>query len=254
MALPRPDRIDALLLDLDDTILDDRSGIRGAWDAVVEVAREQRPDLEAEGLREAIAATTGWYWSDPERERRGRLDLLRARVEIVAGALERLGLRDAALAEACARRYTEHRERSYRLADGAWDALRRLRRALPRMAVVTNGATRPQRAKLDRFRLVQYFDHVQVEGEFGLGKPEPAVYRHVAASLAVEPERCLMVGDNYRCDVVGALAVGMHAAWVDVEATGRPPGPAPRPHATVRSLRELADRLLSGGAQDAQER
>jgi putative hydrolase of the HAD superfamily len=114
---------------------------------------------------------------------------------------------------------------------------------VPRLALVTNGATRPQRAKIERFELESWFDHIQVEGEFGLGKPEPEVYRHVAASLEVRPEGCLMVGDNFRCDVLGSLAVGMHAAWIDVEGVGTPPREAPRAHATVRSLVELAELL-----------
>ena len=52
-----------------------------------------------------------------------------------------------------------------------------------------------------------------------------------------------MVGDNFRCDVLGSLAVGMHAAWIDVDGRGEPPSAAPRAHATVGSLRELAGRL-----------
>ena len=62
-------------------------------------------------------------------------------------------------------------------------------------------------------------------------------------SWALHPGRCLMVGDNFRCDVLGSLAVGMHAAWIDVEGVGAPPREPPRPHATVRSLVELAERL-----------
>lgn len=243
MSLPPLANLGALLLDLDDTILDDRSGSRGAWQATVDFAVELRSELDAGALAAAIEAVGDWFWSDPERERRGRLDLLAARREIIAAALTRLDVEDGGLAARAAHRYTELREDSYRVAPGAREALERLRRALPRLALVTNGAAVPQRAKLERFGLSGFFDHIQVEGEFGPGKPEPAVYRHVAAALEVEPGACLMVGDNYRCDVLGALAVGMHAAWIDVAGGGEPPAPAPRPHGTLRSLVELADRL-----------
>jgi len=243
MALPALATVEALLLDLDDTILDDRSGIRGAWRVVVGFVNGERPALAPEAIEAAIAAQTDWFWSDPERERRGRLDLAQARREILTGVLERLGAPDGALADEAARLYTRHRETSCLLAEGALDALERLRHAVPLLALVTNGATRPQRAKIERFSLAGYFDHIQVEGEFGLGKPEPEVYRHVAGALGAAPERCLMVGDNFRCDVVGSLAVGMSAAWIDVEGRGEPPGPAPRAHATVASLWELAGRL-----------
>jgi putative hydrolase of the HAD superfamily len=243
MALPSLAAIETLLLDLDDTILDDRSGIRGAWDVVTGFLHEERPELAPGAIEAAIDERTDWFWSDPERERRGRLDLRRARFEILSGVLERLERPDPPLAERAAELYTQHRETSCLLAEGALDALARLRAAVPRLALVTNGATRPQRAKIERFALEPYFDHIQVEGEFGLGKPEPQVYRHVAAALDARPEGCLMVGDNFRCDVLGALAVGMHAAWIDVEGRGEPPRSAPRAHSTVASLGELAVRL-----------
>lgn len=243
MALPPLSEVGALLLDLDDTILDDRSGILGAWSAVVALVHETHPELAPETIEAGIAERTEWFWSDPERERRGRLDLMRARLEIVGAVLERLERPHPALAERAAFVYTEYREHSYRVAEGALDALERLRARLPSLALVTNGATAPQRAKIERFGLAPYFDHIQVEGEFGLGKPEPAVYRHVAERVGAAPERCLMVGDNFRCDVLGALAVGMHAAWVDAEGRGVPPAASPRAHARVRSLVELADRL-----------
>ena len=245
MALPNLDAVGALLLDLDDTILDDRSGILGAWRVVVVFVHESRPELEPAAIQAAIEESTGWFWSDPVRERRGRLDLRRARLDILSAVLEKLGRPDPELADRAAAIYTEHRERNCRLVDGALDALERLRAAAPRLALVTNGATVPQRAKIERFDLARYFDHIQVEGEFGLGKPEPEVYRHVASSVGVVAERCLMVGDDFRCDVLGSMAVGMHAAWIDVEGRGEPPSKAPRPHGVVGSLVELAEELLS---------
>ena len=243
MPLPALEELRALLLDLDDTILDDRSGILGSWSLAVEFAVRERPELEPETLGEAIAATTGWFWSDPERERRGRLDLHAAHREIIGGAFARLSVVDPRFVERVALRYAEARQRSYRMAPGAAKALARLRVRVPKLALVTNGASQPQRAKIERFSLTGVFDHIQVEGEYGPGKPDPEVYHHVADSLGAAPEECLMVGDNHRCDVVGALEAGMHAAWIDVDGRGEPPKPAPRPHATLRSLAELADRL-----------
>ena len=81
--LPRLGALDALLLDLDDTILDDRSGIEGAWAEVVSLVCARRPELPATGVAAAIESVTAWFWSDPERERRGRLDLVAARRAIV---------------------------------------------------------------------------------------------------------------------------------------------------------------------------
>jgi putative hydrolase of the HAD superfamily len=242
-ALPELEELDALLLDLDDTILDDRGSILGSWTSAVGFAAAEHPALEAEPLGEAIAATTRWFWSDSERERRGRLDLEAAHLEIIGGAFAKFAVVDPRLVERTADHYHAARVTSYRMASGAAKALARLRVRFPKLALVTNGAARPQRAKIERFSLTGVFDHIQVEGEFGPGKPEPEVYHHVAIQLGAAPERCLMVGDNHRCDVIGALDAGMHAAWIDVAGRGEPPAPPPRPHATLRSLAELAELL-----------
>jgi putative hydrolase of the HAD superfamily len=41
-----------------------------------------------------------------------------------------------------------------------------------RLALVTNGASEAQRAKIDRFDLANRFDHFQIEGEHEFGKPD----------------------------------------------------------------------------------
>lgn len=244
MSLPPIDSIDAVLLDLDDTILDGQMGLGEAWDTVGELIASAHRDLDPAGVRGTIAEVTEWFWSDPEREQRGRLDLLEARRTMLGCVLERLGRPDPVLAERAAQHYTVLREASHRLLEGALPALLRLRARFPRLALVTNGASVPQRAKIERFTLAGHFDHIQVEEEFGLGKPEPDVYHHVARVLAVDAKACLMVGDNYRADVLGALSAGMHAVWIDRDGREAPPVSPPRPHATVRNLTELADRLV----------
>jgi putative hydrolase of the HAD superfamily len=42
-------------------------------------------------------------------------------------------------------------------------------------------------------------------------KPDPRLFRTVAAALAVEPADCLYVGDGGGSELTGASAVGMHA-------------------------------------------
>jgi putative hydrolase of the HAD superfamily len=233
----------ALLLDLDDTILDDGAAYDESWQLAIDHLLERHPDLPREELAAELDRLKDWYWSDPVRHRTGRLDLVGARSEILSRALDAFGRTDAELARAASEALSELRERSLRLLPGAREALVRLRELVPTMALLTNGAQRPQRAKIVRFDLEGFFDHIQVEGEFGVGKPEAAAYRNVLGTLGVGPEECLMVGDNFEADVLGAQRVGIHAAWVDKKRVGRPPRPALREHWTIRDLQELVGRL-----------
>ena len=67
----------ALLLDLDDTILDIAESANGCWQAI---SVEWAPTLgvSPERMCSAIVSARDWCWSDSERNRIGRLDLRRA--------------------------------------------------------------------------------------------------------------------------------------------------------------------------------
>ncbi len=233
----------AILLDLDDTILDDSAGRLESWQRVAELVISEHRGLDYTTVRAALDREADWFWDDDQRHRDGRLDLVRARHAIIGGALHKLARPDPGLAQRAAQLMTDHRENAQRLLDGVIEVLERLRARAPKMALVTNGAATPQRAKVERFDLERFFDHVQIEGEFGAGKPDAAVYRHVLGVLDVPPQQALMVGDNFECDVVGPLSLGMHAAWIDHRRKGESPGKAPAPFQRVVSLHELADLL-----------
>ena len=84
-----------------------------------------------------------------------------------------------------------------------------------RLALVTNGAGETQRAKIERFDLGHRFHHIQIEGEFGQGKPELAVYRHALERLGCDACDAWMVGDNYEWEVVAPQKLGMCGIWYD---------------------------------------
>jgi putative hydrolase of the HAD superfamily len=108
---------------------------------------------------------------------------------------------------------------------------------------VTNGAAAAQRAKIERWGLAEYFDVVAIEGEVGAGKPDARHFGHALDALGVDPAATLMAGDNYACDVLGALHLGLHAVWIDREGRPAPPAAPPRPHRTLPSFVALVDAL-----------
>jgi putative hydrolase of the HAD superfamily len=109
--------------------------------------------------------------------------------------------------------------------------------------MVTNGASDAQREKIDRFELAPLFDAVLVEGEFGAGKPDPAVYAEALRLVDVAAEQAAMVGDNLVWDVLGAQRCGMQGIWIDRQVRGLPDAPATRPDGVVRTLEQLAREL-----------
>jgi FMN phosphatase YigB (HAD superfamily) len=58
-----------------------------------------------------------------------------------------------------------------------------------KLALITNGVAGQQRAKVVRFALEYRFDHIQIEGEHGFGKPEGAGLQSCDGSARSGPAR-----------------------------------------------------------------
>ena len=117
-----------------------------------------------------------------------------ARRHIVASAFA--VVRDAgnvapgvAVGDQMADRFSLIRDAELSIFPGAHETLDQLKRLGVRLGLVTNGAAEPQRAKVIRFALEERFDHVQIEGEHGFGKPEERAYIHALDALGSDPRR-----------------------------------------------------------------
>ena len=107
------------------------------------------------------------------------------------------------------------------------------------LALVTNGQSDTQRAKVERFDLARRFDHIQIEGEHGFGKPEARAYTHAMRALGVEAHETWMVGDNLEWEVVAPQRLGIFAIWHDHLGDGLPEGSTIKPDRIIRSITEL---------------
>jgi putative hydrolase of the HAD superfamily len=230
-----------LLLDLDDTILDDSAGAEICW---AQVTARYAPNLAPRSASDFIAAiqrTRDWFWNDPERNRAGRMSLQAARRLIVAEALTSLGMKDSgALAGRIATDYASLRKAT--MAEplpGALDALARLKGRGVRMGLITNGEATGQRSKIEFFALAAFFEVIVIEGEFGCGKPDERVYRHALAALQAVPESTWMAGDNLEFDVLAPQRLGITGVWINPTGRPSPPDAPERPSRVIRALAEL---------------
>ena len=231
----------AILFDLDDTLISAYNRPDRTWHIIArEFAADLRP-LEPEAAAVAIASAAAAFWADAERHRLGRLHLLDARTAIIADGFAALGWTpsDTATAHRMAARYNALREAEMHLFDGALHVVDTFRAMGVRLALITNGAAMPQRAKVDRFDLAHRFDHIQIEGEHGFGKPEERAYLHALSVLDTDPKETWMVGDNLEWEVIAPQKLGIHAIWHDVTGEGIPRGSPARPDRIIRSLPEL---------------
>src|SRR5690625_7964560 len=80
--------------------------------------------------------------------------------------------------------------------------------------MLTNGAPSLQYEKLKLSpELSPYFDYIVISGEFGEGKPEPAIFEHAINLLEVEKDETIMVGNNPQSDILSATRAGIDSIW-----------------------------------------
>ena len=242
--MPRLPR--AILFDLDDTII--RAYVRPehAWARVLGEFASTLTPLDDELARAAILECARTFWADPERHRIWRQKIREARREVVARAFTTLADKGLSIPSTVvqyqlADRFSDYRDENLTLFPDAHATVDALRQHGVKLALVTNGAGAPQREKIERFDLAARFDHIQIEGEHGFGKPEPRAYRHALQSLGFDAHESWIVGDNLEWEVAAPQRLGMHAIWYDPDGAGLPEGATARPDRIVRTLAELLE-------------
>ena len=230
----------ALLVDLDDTLLDYSGGVEDSWQSACQ-ALSPAAGVDALALADAVKIARRWFWDDVSRHRTERVDMMGAWTKIAANGLERVGAPSPEVAARIAEDYAERRWTVMQLFPGVTEALGRLCAAGVPMGLVTNGDMKQQRRKIEQFDLARFFKVIVIEGEFGAGKPEEIVYRHALERLGIAAAEAWMVGDHIEWDVAAPQRLGLRGIWVDRERTGLPEGSPVRPHRIVREFCEVLD-------------
>jgi putative hydrolase of the HAD superfamily len=258
-------RLEALIFDLDETIMPDNPSAEAAAVAAAKIAAE-RHGIDADALAASLfkSARTVWrasefsahaqalgassweaLWGefsypDPRLEPLARW-LPEYRLEAWSGALADHDITDAALALEVADAFRRERRARHLVFPEAPAALDDLARDY-RLALLTNGSPDVQNEKIDGAGLRERFDPIVISGEVGAGKPEPESFRHILKLLGMEAEQTAMIGDSFRRDIVGAAELGMFTIWLnrfDKSLPADVPDDLPEADATVYDLAQI---------------
>lgn len=82
-----------------------------------------------------------------------------------------------------------------------------------KVAIITNGSTQRQKAKIMNTHLNSCFDIVIISEEAGFSKPDKRIFELALNTLHVEPEDALFVGDDIEKDIAGCQNAGIKGVW-----------------------------------------
>lgn len=125
----------------------------------------------------------------------------------------------------------------FALDDGVAEGLAMLRARGWKLAVVTNGRTAMQNAKLNQVDLWPMVDGVFISEAEGVRKPDRAIFERAAKGLGIELGRDgWMVGDTLEADIEGGIGAGLRTIWLNRGRTR--PDDAPEPEFECASVYE----------------
>jgi putative hydrolase of the HAD superfamily len=227
--------IQAVVFDFGQTLVDSADGFRTA-----------EKEMQAKAFA-ALGLTTWEDFLDSYREIRtcfhARSDFSRRR--ILEAVFRRHGREvDYELLERWETEYWERIKTMTRVFPEVEAVLTALRGKY-RLALITNAQGQKQDGK---HRLVNYpelerfFEVIIVAGEGGIpAKPDQAPFLLCLKILKIDPHEALYVGDDWRIDICGSQAVGMHPVWLQHRMVRRRWPAVESPAPVIDGLEHLLD-------------
>ncbi|MGV8977315.1 MAG: HAD family hydrolase [Cellulomonas sp.] len=236
-------KVDGVLFDIDDTLVDTRSAFAHALAAV---ARRYLPEVGPERDLDVLAhwrADVEGHYSAYTRGDESYREQRMSRANALHSAFGGPELDDAGY-DAWNVLFEERFVGAWAPHDDASAAVDRLLAAGIVIGALSNASVAYQTRKLARVGLVDRVPMLVGVDTLGVGKPDPRVFVEACRLLGTAPARTAYVGDELDVDAWAARDAGLMGVWIDRPGGRRNPLPAAHEHApgvvVVRSLAELA--------------
>ena len=233
--------IEAVLFDLDGTLLDHDGASLAALEAALE---REHPGI---GEGDHRAAVVEWRRLEELHYRSyldGEIDVGEQRRRRAGGLLEWLGQpsRPPTGLDAWFEEFLAGYRGHWSLFEDVEPALDGLESAGYALGVITNAEGHLQRRKLAAMGIERRLPLVVASSEVGVAKPDPGIFAAACDRLGRPAERVAYIGDRLETDARGASDAGLRGIWLAREGVdsdhSRPAGIA-----TIATLHELASLL-----------
>ena len=212
--------ITALLLDVDDTLIDTRAAMVSAGQAAV-------GQLWPRAGANAHHAAGVHFHADPRgyfgRFTAGKMSFAKMRAARLADLIETFALGEveevsAAFEDAYGAAFAAH----VRLFDDVRPLLAAAGAAGIPVGLLTNSSSAYTQLKLEITGLCGAFASVATRDSLGFGKPDPRAFHHGCRLLASAPAQTIYVGDDLEIDALAASRAGLCAVWLAREPVDPP--------------------------------
>lgn len=220
-----------LFFDLDHTLWDfERNSAETLSELYETFELTQYGLTSVDDFRRTFSRTNLELWQLYDTQQISQTQLRHRRFRRVFAAL---GVDEPGCCDELNERYLAICPRKGYLIDGATELLGYLAPRYP-LHVITNGFNEVQHTKLSTSGLLPYFQQIITAQRAGIGKPATEIYAYALRAADCSGTQCLMIGDNWENDVIGARQAGLAAIWYN-------PGGVEVPAADCQHVATLAE-------------
>lgn len=233
-------KIKLIIFDLDNTLINYGGVTKKAWDlACLQMVKHYSINVDALKIADEIFRVNNSIWEDEEKRPRGNFSFDALRKRIVSEAFHHLKIDNSKAIDFLVNNYAKYKYEAIYVFNDVRPTLETLRNRGYILALLTNGDAMTQREKLARFNLEELFDHIFIDGEQGIGKPEKQAYDNVLNACHVDAKETFMVGDHYLWEVVAPKRYGLGAIWVNRDESLPPQDSIITPDYIIKNINEL---------------
>ncbi len=219
--------IKAILIDIDDTLLDFKLC---SEQAILKACSTTGVSFNKK-LTETFSAVTAEYWKKIEKGELTKLELRRDRFNEVFRicGIDFNG-------EKFEKIYLSELFESNVTIEGAKELLEILSKRY-KLCAASNAPYAQQINRLTKAGLLPYFSEIFVSEKIGAEKPSSSFFDYVLEALKLPPNEILIIGDSITADISGGLACGMHTCHFARKKTNTPT--EIRPEYSVNNLLDI---------------
>lgn len=204
-----------LFFDLDDTLWDfEGNSSRVLQELFHEFALEEKLNTNFQDFYAAYKMTNAELWTRYYQKQIDKAYLRNHRFNL---AFSRFGYDNYEENLLITGQYLERSPKGKLLKEGCLEMLDYLKHNY-KLHLITNGFKEVQAIKINSCGLRNYFSAIVISEEHSLTKPDEAIFRLAESMAGASREECVMIGDNFECDIQGALNAGWEAIHISDSA------------------------------------
>lgn len=176
-------------------------------------------------------------WDKYETGKISQPELRHTRFRLI---FSQLGIDNHSVCDEISDTYISISSKKHHLLPNAQETLEYLFPKYP-MHIITNGFDEIQSIKMDAGKISHFFQEVITSQNSGYKKPDSRIFEYALKKIKATPQECLMIGDSFQSDIVGATRAGIDAVFFNPDQRNQ--DISIKPKYEIQDLRELKEIL-----------